>query len=124
MVFHLLAKLLLEFYAKLEGDGGTLQLFRAKDERCLIYQRSIGASFNSDQEILAAYRLIAGREGIFCEPSSAAGRAGLLKAKAAGQLPKGKKIVITVTGNGLKDVQWALDVATALSGMKATAFIR
>ncbi|MSO33650.1 MAG: threonine synthase [Candidatus Nanopelagicaceae bacterium] len=65
----------------------------------------------SDQEILAAYRLIAGREGIFCEPSSAAGLAGLIKAKAAGQLPKGKKIVITVTGNGLKDVQWALDGA-------------
>ena len=65
----------------------------------------------SDQEILASYSLIAGREGIFCEPSSAAGLAGLLKAKAAGQLPKGKKIVITVTGNGLKDVQWALDGA-------------
>ena len=65
----------------------------------------------SDQEILAAYSLIAGREGIFCEPSSAAGLAGLLKAKVAGQLPKGKKIVITVTGNGLKDVQWALDGA-------------
>jgi threonine synthase len=65
----------------------------------------------SDQEILSAYRLIAGREGIFCEPSSAAGLAGLIKAKAAGQLPKGKKIVITVTGNGLKDVQWALDGA-------------
>ena len=67
----------------------------------------------SDQEILAAYRLIAGREGIFCEPSSAAGLAGLIKAKAEGQLPKGKKIVITVTGNGLKDVQWALDGAPA-----------
>jgi len=67
----------------------------------------------SDQEILAAYRLIAGREGIFCEPSSAAGLAGLIKAQAAGQLPKGKKIVITVTGNGLKDVQWALDGAPA-----------
>ena len=67
----------------------------------------------SDQEILAAYRLIAGREGIFCEPSSAAGLAGLIKAKTEGQLPKGKKIVITVTGNGLKDVQWALDGAPA-----------
>jgi threonine synthase len=65
----------------------------------------------SDQEILAAYRLIAGREGIFCEPSSAAGLAGLIKAKEAGELPKNKKIVITVTGNGLKDVQWALDGA-------------
>jgi threonine synthase len=33
----------------------------------------------------------------------------LLKAKAAGRLPKDQKIVITVTGNGLKDVQWALE---------------
>jgi threonine synthase len=63
----------------------------------------------TDEEILSAYRLIAGREGIFCEPSSAAGLAGLLKAKAAGRLPKDQKIVITVTGNGLKDVQWALE---------------
>jgi threonine synthase len=65
----------------------------------------------SDQEILAAYRLIAGREGIFCEPSSAAGLAGLIKYKAAGKLPKGKKIVITCTGNGLKDIPWALEGA-------------
>lgn len=63
----------------------------------------------TDEEILSAYRLIAGREGIFCEPSSAAGLAGLLKMKAAGALPREKKIVITVTGNGLKDVQWALE---------------
>ena len=63
----------------------------------------------SDQEILSAYRLIAGSEGIFCEPSSAAGLAGLLKSRAAGRLPSGQRIVITVTGNGLKDVQWALE---------------
>ena len=63
----------------------------------------------TDEEILSAYRLLAGREGIFCEPSSAAGLAGLLKAKAAGRLPNGQKIVITVTGNGLKDVHWALE---------------
>jgi hypothetical protein len=46
--FHLLAKLLPEFFAKLAGDGGTPQLFRAKDARWLVYQRSIGASFDSD----------------------------------------------------------------------------
>ena len=63
----------------------------------------------TDEEILSAYRLLAAQEGIFCEPSSAAGLAGLLKSKAAGRLPKDKKIVITVTGNGLKDVQWALE---------------
>jgi len=65
----------------------------------------------TDEEILNAYRLIAGREGVFVEPSSAAGLAGLIKYKALGKLPKGKRIVITVTGHGLKDVQWALEGA-------------
>ena len=65
----------------------------------------------SDDEILNAYRLVAAKEGIFVEPSSAAGIAGLIKYKKAKKLPKGKKIVITVTGNGLKDVDWALQSA-------------
>jgi threonine synthase len=67
----------------------------------------------SDEEILSAYRLVAAKEGIFVEPSSAAGIAGLIKYKNAKKLPKGKRIVITVTGNGLKDVQWVLDGAPA-----------
>ena len=67
----------------------------------------------TDEEILRAYRLVAAREGIFVEPSSAAGIAGLFKKLSQGQLPKGKKIVITVTGNGLKDVQWILDGAAS-----------
>ena len=67
----------------------------------------------SDDEILSAYRLVAAREGVFVEPSSAAGIAGLIKKQAQGQLPKGKKIVVTVTGNGLKDVGWILDGAAA-----------
>ena len=67
----------------------------------------------TDDEILAAYRLVAAKEGIFVEPSSAAGIAGLIKKQSQGVLPKGKKIVITVTGNGLKDVQWVLDGAPA-----------
>jgi threonine synthase len=67
----------------------------------------------TDEEILSAYRLVAGKEGVFVEPSSAAGIAGLFKKKDQGLLPKGKKIVITVTGNGLKDVQWVLDGAAA-----------
>jgi len=65
----------------------------------------------TDREILAAYRLIAAKEGIFVEPSSASGLAGLIKYKKAKKLPTGKKIVITVTGHGLKDVQWALEGA-------------
>ncbi len=65
----------------------------------------------SDEEILSAYRLVAAKEGVFVEPSSAAGIAGLIKCKNANKLPKNKRIVITVTGNGLKDVQWVLDGA-------------
>ena len=65
----------------------------------------------TDEEILSAYRLVAAKEGVFVEPSSAAGIAGLIKYKALGKLPQSKKIVITVTGNGLKDVQWVLDGA-------------
>ena len=63
----------------------------------------------TDEEILSAYRLVAAKEGIFVEPSSAAGIAGLIKKQSEGKLPKGKKIVITVTGNGLKDVNHILD---------------
>jgi len=65
----------------------------------------------TDEEILAAYHLLASREGVFVEPSSAIGVAGLLKLNAAGRLDKSQEIVITVTGNGLKDPHWALEGA-------------
>ena len=65
----------------------------------------------TDKEILSAYKLVAAKEGIFVEPSSAAGIAGLIKMKSLKKLPTGKTIVITVTGNGLKDVQWVLNSA-------------
>jgi threonine synthase len=65
----------------------------------------------TDKEILAAYHLIASKEGVFVEPSSAAGLAGLIKYHKAGKLPKNKTIVITVTGHGLKDIPWALEGA-------------
>lgn len=63
----------------------------------------------TDDEILSAYRILSSREGVFVEPSSAAGVAGLIKKKNAGELPTNKRIVITVTGHGLKDVQWAFE---------------
>lgn len=62
----------------------------------------------TDQEILDAQALLAAEEGIFVEPASAAGVAGLLKTHRAGNLPQGKTITITVTGNGLKDIDTAL----------------
>ena len=65
----------------------------------------------TDSEILEAYRLLASTEGLFCEPSSAAGVAGMLKRHRAGQLDPGQTIVCTLTGNGLKDPHWALESA-------------
>ncbi len=63
----------------------------------------------TDEQILDAYRFIARREALFCEPASAASVAGLLKMHAAGAVDPGQVIVCTLTGNGLKDTQWALD---------------
>lgn len=62
----------------------------------------------TDDQILSAYRLIAAKEGLFTEPASAASVAGLLQLHDRGQLDPGQTIVCTLTGNGLKDPQWAL----------------
>jgi threonine synthase len=62
----------------------------------------------SDQQILHAYRLLARHDGAFVEPASAASVAGLLQQYERGALDAGQTIVCTLTGNGLKDVQWAL----------------
>jgi threonine synthase len=56
-------------------------------------------------EILEAYRLLASREGVFCEPASAASVAGLLKHGAG----DARRIVCVLTGHGLKDPQTALE---------------
>ena len=59
----------------------------------------------TDDEILAAYRLLAGREGVFAEPASAASVAGILKYRD--DLPDGR-VVCTLTGHGLKDPDTAM----------------
>ncbi|WP_236794964.1 threonine synthase [Amycolatopsis sp. GM8] len=63
----------------------------------------------TDEQILAAYRLLARREGVFVEPSSATSVAGLLLTAGDGRLPKGSTVVCTVTGHGLKDPATALE---------------
>jgi threonine synthase len=62
----------------------------------------------TDRQILEAYRLLSRSEGVFVEPASAASVAGLLATSAAGRLTPGKTVVCTVTGNGLKDPEWAI----------------
>jgi threonine synthase len=64
----------------------------------------------TDDQILEAYKFLAGREGVFCEPSSAASVAGLMMLAKKGLLKRDQTIVCTLTGHGLKDP----DTATRL----------
>jgi threonine synthase len=66
----------------------------------------------SDEEILAAYHLLASKEGIFCEPASAASVAGLLKLSRQGMDLSKNSVVCVLTGSGLKDA----DAATRKAG--------
>ena len=68
----------------------------------------------SDEQILAAQRALAASDGVFVEPASAAGVAGLLAEAAAGTTYEGQRIVVTVTGHGLKDIDTALSTFTDL----------
>jgi len=65
----------------------------------------------TDKQILEAYRLVARSEAVFVEPASAASVAGLLATAADGRLARGSTVVCTVTGNGLKDPEWAISGA-------------
>lgn len=65
----------------------------------------------TDEQILAAHRVLSAEVGVFVEPASAAGVAGLLARAERGLVPAGARIVVTVTGHGLKDPQWALRTA-------------
>ena len=56
-----------------------------------------------DDGILAAYRMLAQEEGVFCEPASAASVAALLEAAADGLVEPGSTVVCVLTGHGLKD---------------------
>jgi threonine synthase len=61
-----------------------------------------------DEEILAAYRLLARTEGVFAEPASAISVAGALRLGASGRLRPGDTLVCTLTGHGLKDPDTAI----------------
>ncbi|MCB4755904.1 MAG: threonine synthase [Elusimicrobia bacterium] len=66
----------------------------------------------SDEEILEAYKMMASIEGIFCEPASAAGVAGLKKyiAQKKFKIEKGTSVVCIITGHGLKDPDCAMAI--------------
>jgi threonine synthase len=62
----------------------------------------------TDEEILAAQKLLAEKEGVFCEPASATSVAGALRDIKSGKIPAGSQVVCTLTGHGLKDPDTAI----------------
>ena len=73
-------------------------------------QKESGGWFDkcSDEQILAAQKMLSQYEGVFCEPASATSLAGLLQDIGNGKIKEGSKIVCTLTGNGLKDPDTAI----------------
>lgn len=74
----------------------------------------------TDEEILAAYHFLAEREGVFCEPASAAGVAGIFKLAREERLPRATRIVCVLTGSGLKDPDTAIAQAELPAPIPAT----
>ena len=73
----------------------------------------------TDNEILDAYKFIAAKEGIFCEPASAASLAGVIKLAKQNFFKDGDTIVCTLTGNGLKDPDNAIQLSKPPTKIKA-----
>jgi threonine synthase len=73
-----------------------------------------------DEEILQAYTMVAGTEGVFCEPASAASVAGVIKLSKQGALREGDTVVCTLTGHGLKDADTAISVSVQPKTVQAT----
>ena len=73
-------------------------------------QKESGGWFDkfTDEQILAAQKMLSQYEGIFCEPASAASLAGAMQDIASGKILEGSKIVCTLTGNGIKDPEIAM----------------
>ncbi len=67
----------------------------------------------TDTDILAAQKLLAQREGVFCEPASATSLAGALADIRSGRIPQGATVVCTLTGHGLKDPDIAIKQSDA-----------
>jgi len=90
-------------------------------DKAIAAQRDSGGWFAAltDDEILAAQKLLAMEEGVFCEPASAASIGGALRDLQSGRIPAGKTLVCTLTGNGLKDPDIALRSAPDLKPVKA-----
>ncbi len=74
----------------------------------------------TDPEISWAYRFIAEREGVFAEPASAAAVAGMIKLARRNYFEENTRIVITLTGSGLKDPDYALSFEDKIEAVEPT----
>ena len=93
----------------------------ASKEGALAAMRESGGLIESvtDEEILTAQETLAREEGVFCEPASAAGIAGLLKLAREGRAPEGVAVSV-LTGHGLKDPDVVLSRARLPEPIPAT----
>jgi threonine synthase len=84
-------------------------------DQALIASRDSRGWFDefTDTEILAAQKLLAEKEGIFCEPASAVAVAGAIRDIKSGRIPQGSLVVCTLTGHGLKDPDTAIKQSSA-----------
>lgn len=84
-------------------------------DKAWIVKEESGGWFDecSDDEILAAQKLLAQQEGVFCEPASATSLAGAMRDIKSGKIPEGSKVVCTLTGHGLKDPDTAIKQSTS-----------
>ena len=73
----------------------------------------------SDDEIMESYRLLAREEGVFAEPASAAGVAGLIKYSRTNDLSN-STVVCVITGHGLKDPEVAISLQEQVPEIPAT----
>ncbi|MDH5181472.1 MAG: threonine synthase [Gammaproteobacteria bacterium] len=84
-------------------------------DKAWVVQKESGGWFDecTDEVILAAQKLLAEKEGVFCEPASATSLAGAMMDIKSGKIPEGSKIVCTLTGHGLKDPDTAIKQSTS-----------
>lgn len=73
----------------------------------------------SDSEILAMQKRLAAREGVFCEPASAASLAGAVRDIEAGRIAAGSTVVCTLTGHGLKDPDIAIEQGGGINAIES-----
>jgi threonine synthase len=83
-------------------------------ERAWVVQKESGGWFDecTDEKILAAQKLLAEKEGVFCEPASATSLAGAIADIQSGRIVEGSSVVCTLTGHGLKDPDTAIKQST------------